>query len=145
MTLSILPLVIEGRSIALLADYVVEIISGQPWVPLPKARRELPGVCAWRGRAIAVLDLAALSRELRPLEPGEVRSRTVVANIDRVTLALPVDAVHEPCSVDESRMAPSRLTEQAFARYELQIDDRTVAPVLDLEVLVADFSNGAGP
>src|SRR6185503_16343383 len=116
----------------------------QPWVPLPKARRELPGVCAWRGRAIAVLDIAALSDGLRPLAPGEIRARTVVASVDRVTLAVPVDAVHEVCAVDESQLAPSRLTEQAFARHELQIDQRTVAPMLDLEALVADFTGRAG-
>jgi chemotaxis signal transduction protein len=145
VTLSILPLVLEGRSIALAAEHVVEIVGGQPWVPLPKTRRELPGVCAWRGRAIAVLDIAALSGGLKPLSPGEVRARTVVASVDRVTLALPVDSVHEVCSVDESQLAPSRLTDQAFTRHELKIDARTVAPVLDLEALVADFSNGAEP
>ena len=143
MTLAILPLVLEGRSIALVADHVLEIIGGQPWVPLPKARKELPGVCAWRGRAIAVLDIAALSDGLRPLLPGEIRARTVVASVGRVTFAVPVDAVQEVCSVDETRIAPRRLTEQTFARRELQIDARTVAPVLDLEALVADFSSGA--
>jgi chemotaxis signal transduction protein len=142
MMLSILPLVLEGRTIALAANRVVEIIGGQPWVALPKTRRELPGVCAWRGRAIAVLDIAALSAGLRPLSPGEIRARTVVTSVDRVTFALPVDAVHEVCAVDENSLVPGRLTEQAFTRHELQIDDRTVAPVLDLEALVADFSRG---
>jgi chemotaxis signal transduction protein len=142
MTLSILPLILEGRSIALPAERVLEIIGGQPWVLLPKARKELPGVCAWRGRAIAVLDIAAMSAGLKPLAPGEIRARTVVATVDRVTFAVPVDAVHEVCSVDESRIVPSRLTEQAFARHELPIDDRTVAPLLDLEALLADFSKG---
>jgi chemotaxis signal transduction protein len=55
-----LPLQLHGVWLAIEASHVQEIVSGRAWVALPGASAEVPGVLAWRGRAIGVLDLGPL-------------------------------------------------------------------------------------
>ena len=79
---------------ALRAHDVREILGERVWVAIPGTQAVMPGVTAWRGRAIAVLDLAAVIDGLTPLggvatQGGEgKRSRTLVAQVGDNTVAI---------------------------------------------------------
>jgi chemotaxis signal transduction protein len=93
VTRALIPLKVQKVWIALDASCIREILGERPWVRVPPLLHQVPGVLAWQGRAIALLDLGTLGDDLKPLAPGERRSRTLVANVDDATLAIPVDEV----------------------------------------------------
>jgi chemotaxis signal transduction protein len=97
-----LPLSIAGAWVALDAARVAAIIGASTPVPIPGLPPFVPGVIAFRGRAVPALDLGALLGAAPPLGPGEGRARTVVLDLggDRrgggaSLLAVPADAVRE--------------------------------------------------
>ena len=73
------------------AEIIREILGAQPWLPIPGARAEMPGVIAWRGRAIPVVDLAAPFGVER-LGAGEARPRTLIAGVADSIVAVPMKA-----------------------------------------------------
>lgn len=139
MSTSVVPLSVHGVWLALPAPSLVEILGRCTWVPVAGAPAELPGVIAWRGRAIALLDLGRLMTGAEGLQPGESRRRTVVVVQDGCTVALPVDEVREVLELAEDRVHPASATRQRFADREVEIDGVPV-PLLDPAAIIASFA-----
>jgi chemotaxis signal transduction protein len=86
---------------------------------------------AWRGRAIAVLDLGAITETADPLKPGEERPRAVVIQLGAMTLAIPVEAAREVREVAAERLRNPHATRQRYALHEVDLDG-VPTPVVDL-------------
>ena len=134
-TKTFVPVQIGTVWLALDAAWVREVLGERPWVPLPGASPALPGVIAWRGRAIAVVDIGALTGLANPLHPGRVRHRVVVAQFDPYTLALPVEAVREVMEVPEEEFRPPHATMQTYSAGEIDLLG-VPTPVLDLPAVI---------
>src|SRR6478752_7597471 len=90
------------------AEIIREILETQVWLPIPGARAEMPGVIAWRGRAIPVVDLAAPFGS-EAMTTGETRARTLIAAVAGSIVAVPVDAAREVHTVAEAALRPVNL------------------------------------
>ena len=134
-THALLPIQIQGRWLALDALAVQEVLGERPWVPIPGSSSHIPGVMAWRGRAIAILDLGAATEMAGPLATGEKRARAVVTQVGSSTVALLVDAAREVCEVRGDQMRPPHATRQPFTASEVEIDGVPM-PVVDLPAIV---------
>ena len=128
---ALLPVEIRGRWLVLEALSVQEILGQRAWVPVPGAPQNVPGVLAWRGRAIAVLDLGAITTVAEPLTPGEQRPRAVVAAAGTTTVAILVDAAREVREVGADRLHPPHATRPRFTLSEVEIDGIPM-PIIDL-------------
>jgi chemotaxis signal transduction protein len=128
---ALLPIQVSGRWLVLDALAVQEILGQRPWVPVPGAPVNVPGVLAWRGRAIAVLDLGAVTEVAQPLAPGDQRPRAVVVKIGETTVALLADAAREVQQVAADRVRPPHAARLRFASGEVEFDGVPM-PVLDL-------------
>jgi chemotaxis signal transduction protein len=135
MGLSVVPLQLRDIWLAVPAQAVQEILGERPWVTIAGAPPELPGVLAWRGRAIAVLDLGRLVDRGGALVAGESRRRTVVVQLDGCALAIPVDGVREVQVIAPEQVHPSHTTRQRFSDTEIQLDGVPM-PLLDLDAMV---------
>jgi chemotaxis signal transduction protein len=132
---SFVPITIESTWIAIDMATVREIGGPLTWIALPTASAALPGVAAWRGRAIAVADLAALlgAGERLTAPTGRVRTLYVVQGAS--TLAVPVDAVREPLTIADSDIRPPRARTESFCTGELDVEGHTTL-VVDLGVIL---------
>lgn len=130
MSLSIVPAKLHDVWFAVPASAVLEILGEQRWVPIVGAPAEMPGVIAWRGRAVAVLDLGPLGGGAS-LVVGETRRRTVVVGVGDATLALPVEGVREVQELPDTAMRPAHLTRLRHATMEVELDGVPM-PLLDL-------------
>jgi chemotaxis signal transduction protein len=101
----LLPLSVGGAWLAIDAREVVEIIGPTLIVRLPGTPPLVPGVVAFRGRAVPVLDLGALRGVAAPLGPGASRARTVMVQRGPSLLALPADTVREVLEVSAAQIA----------------------------------------
>jgi chemotaxis signal transduction protein len=104
------------RWIAVRAAHVREVLGRASVVPIPGSKDGLVGVMAWRGRAVAVLDLGPAVGEPAFAEP---RGRTLVLEVGLDTIAVPVDRVREARAADSSR--PTHATRTSFASIELDV------------------------
>src|SRR5215471_796783 len=94
----------DGVWHALPAEHVREILGGRGWVAIPTVSNGVPGVIAWRGRAIAVVDLGVVQGAAPWLKSGVVRPRTVVVEARGCTVAFPVDLVREVSDVQRAEL-----------------------------------------
>jgi len=140
MSRALLPIRVGGVWMAIDALQAREILGRRPHVALPGASAGLPGVIAWQGRAVAVVDLGALTGVCSPLQ--ESRERTVVIQHGPVTFAVPVDAVREVQVASDEQVRPAHATRQRFATTEVELD-RTPVSVLDLSAVVEAIRGGA--
>jgi chemotaxis-related protein WspB len=109
----ILPLRIDGAWLAIDAADVVEILGRRSWTAVPGASTLAPGVIAFRGRAIAAIDLGTLRGGAPALVAGEERARVVIARHGASTFALLADGVREVqelTSVGDSSVDPADVT-----------------------------------
>jgi purine-binding chemotaxis protein CheW len=143
MSIALIPVRVQAEWLLVEAALVQEILGAQPWLSMPHARRELPGVVAWRGRAVPLVDLAAVLG-VGSLAPQESRPRTLIAQTERGFLALPVDEVREVQSLSPDQIREAHAVERPFAPTEADLKS-TVMPVLDLTSLVTTLSGGAAP
>lgn len=123
------------------ASAVQEITAARRWVPIPGASPEVPGVVEWRGRAVGVLDVAALVAGIDPLAAGAGRPRTIVVQSEGCLLAVPVDVVTEVREVAEGQLRPARSSDPLLAGTEVDVDGRVLA-ILDLPALVRRLAGG---
>jgi len=121
MTMSVVPAKLHDVWFVVPAAAVQEILGEQRWVPIVGAPTEMPGVIAWRGRAVAVLDLGPLSGSAA-MAAGESRRRTVIVNVEDATLALPVEGVREVQEVPDEAVRPAQLTQLRHATMEVELD-----------------------
>jgi chemotaxis signal transduction protein len=132
---SFVPITIDSTWVAIDMAMVREIGGPVTWIALPSANATLPGVAAWRGRAVAVADLAALLGAGERLSPPTGRFRTLYLQQGASTLAVPVDAVREPLTVSESDIRPPRVRTEAFCTGELDVEGHTTL-LIDLGVIL---------
>lgn len=125
------------------ADDIREILGAEPWLPIPGARAEMPGVIAWRGRAIPVVDLGAPFGAAR-LGAGEQRPRTLIAAVADSVVAVPVDAAREVHAFGAAELKPVAITQLPYASAEAELFERVLA-VIDLPRFVAEILGGAAP
>jgi chemotaxis signal transduction protein len=143
MAASLMPVQLGQRWLAIPAEPVQEVLGERSWVAIPSAPPDLPGVLAWRGRAVAILDLGRVSGAGDPLGEGQPRRRTMVVQQGGLTLAVPVDGVREVHTISDEGVHPPVATRIRFAAAEVEIDGLPM-PVLDLPALVAAVSAGRG-
>ena len=134
MTISVLPAKLHDVWFVVPASAVQEILGEQRWVPIVGAPAEMPGVIAWRGRAVAVLDLGPLGGSA-PLAVGESRRRTVIVHVEDTTLAVPVEGVREVQEVPDAAVRPAQLTRLRHATMEIDLDGVPM-PLIDLADLL---------
>jgi chemotaxis signal transduction protein len=130
-----IPAKIGSAWVALEAAYVHEILGARPWVPIPHASPNVPGVLAWRGRAIAVYDLARLVESGEPLRAGVERSRNLVVEARGCTLAMPLDAVHEVRELEGPQVRQSHVTRLRHSTTEIELFG-AMAAVVDVPFLI---------
>jgi chemotaxis signal transduction protein len=103
----------------------------------------MPGVIAWRGRAIPVVDLAAPFGFAR-LRPGETRPRTLIATVAESIVAVPVDAAREVHAFSAAELKPVNVTTLPYAVAEADLFERVLG-LVDLPRFVAEILGGAAP
>jgi chemotaxis signal transduction protein len=128
---SFVPITIDSTWVAVDMSTVREIGGPVTWIALPTATAALPGVAAWRGRAVAVADLAAVLGAGERLSPPTGRVRTLYLQQGASTLAVPVDAVREPLTVADHDIRPPRARTESFCTGELDVEGHTTL-IVDL-------------
>jgi len=141
MSGSWIPVRIETEWLLLEAALIQEILGTEPWLAIPHTRSELPGVLAWRGRAVPLLDLAAVFG-LSPLPPQSYRPRALVAQTERGFVAIPVDEAREVHALEPHRIRSAHAVEKPFSPSEAVLDGIVMA-VLDLSALVFALTAGS--
>jgi chemotaxis signal transduction protein len=140
---ALVPARIDQAWVLLDAEIIREILGAEPWLPIPGARAEMPGVIAWRGRAIPVVDLAAPFGFER-LSAGQVRPRTLIAEVAESIVAVPVEAAREVHAFTTNELRPCNVTHLPYASAEAELGER-VLPVIDLLRFVHEILGGAAP
>jgi chemotaxis signal transduction protein len=132
----VVPIRIRQTWLAIDALCVEQILGQSKWMRVPMTPRPWPGVMAWRGRAVAILDLGLFC------EGGDVpwdgtATRHVIARACGCHVAIPVDEVRESRAVEEQTVRPSLVTRQRYSQREIELEGQILA-VFDLEELVRD-------
>jgi chemotaxis signal transduction protein len=143
MPLYLLPIRVESTWLALDASQIEDIVGQQTVIAIPGAPPGLPGLTEWRGKAVAVVDLAVWTEGGTPLDAGVRRPRTLLARAKGSTVALPVDAVREVHEVATGAPKPARVTRQRFAESEIELDGM-VLPILDIGACIASLAGDRG-
>lgn len=134
----VLPLVLGDVWVAIDPGIVVEVLGTRTWMRVPGSPRQLPGILAWRSRAIAVLDL----RDVLGV-PGSANTpppRTVIARADDCTFAFFVDVAREARTVDASAVTTPHAVGGRFVTHELALDGR-VMPIVDVAAMIGAVAN----
>lgn len=132
---SFVPITIESTWVAVDMATVREIGGPLTWIALPTASAALPGVAAWRGRAVAVADLAAVLGAGERLAPPTGRVRTLYLQQGASTLAVPVDAVREPLTISDNDIRAPRARTESFCTGEVDVEGHTTL-IVDLGVIL---------
>jgi chemotaxis signal transduction protein len=135
---SFVPITIHSTWVAIDMATVKEIGGPLTWIALPTASATLPGVAAWRGRAVTVADLAALLDAGERLASPTARVRTLYLQHGTSTLAVPVDAVREPLAIADDDIRPSRVRTDSFCLGEVDVEGHTTL-VIDLGMLLPGY------
>jgi chemotaxis signal transduction protein len=139
---SFVPITIHSTWIVVDMAMVKEIGGPLTWIALPTANATLPGVTAWRGRAVAVADLAAVLGAGERLASPTGRVRTLYLQHGTSTLAVPVDTVREPLMLSDDDIRPSRTRTDTFCLGEVDVEGHTTL-VVDLGVLLPGYRPAA--
>jgi chemotaxis signal transduction protein len=141
MTAHLMPILLETSWYLVETEAVREVLGAEPWLPIPRARAELPGVVVWRGRAVPLVDVARVLGVAPGASPR--RARTLIVIHEHGIAALPIDAAREVKSVSEDRLLPTPDEVVPYATHELD-EDGIVTPVIDLARLLSDLHRVAG-
>lgn len=130
---ALIPFEIAGRTLAVPLAGVLEVLGAREWIALPGAPPAIPGATAWRGRAIALIDLAPLLGGA-PLHGSGARPRMLVVQLRDEVVALAVDRVHEACA--GSHLVLHHAVSLPLPRHgDAQLGDRLVS-VVDLDTWI---------
>ena len=143
MMRALIPAKLETSWILLDAEMIREVLGAEAWLPIPGARAEMPGVIAWRGRALPVLDLAA-PFGLERLRPGQSRPRILIAEVADNVVALPVDAAREVHAFKPDQLGPPNITAFPYTLAEAELFGRVLA-LVDLPKFVLEILGGSAP
>ena len=136
MTTHLMPILLESSWYLVETGQVREVLGAEPWLPIPRARAELPGVVVWRGRAVPLIDVARVLGVATNSAPQ--RARTLIVIHEHGIAALPVDAAREVKSVPEERLLPTPDEVIPYATHELD-EDGAITPLIDLTRLLSDL------
>lgn len=134
-----LPVRLERHWVLVDATAVVEVMGSLEWLPVPQAEARMPGVCAWRGRALAVVDLRRLLGIPSPV--STVSPRTLILDTPSGHLAAPISEARAVIWLEEERLRSVHATSLPYMRAELD-DGEAVMPVLDLPALLSALTGG---
>jgi purine-binding chemotaxis protein CheW len=141
MSAHLIPILLESSWYLVETERVHEVLGAEPWLPIPRARAELPGVVVWRGRAVPLVDVARVLGVAS--SPSPQRARTLIVTHEQGVAALPVDGAREVKTVPEARLLPMHDEVVPYATHELD-EEGVVTPVIDLARLLNDLHRVAG-
>lgn len=141
MSAHLLPIMLESSWYLVETARVREVLGTQPWLPIPRARAELPGVIVWRGRAVPLVDIARVLGVASGA--GAHRARTLIVNHEQGVAALSIDAAREVKSVPEAQLLAMHDEIIPYATHELD-EEGIVTPVIDLARLISDLHRVTG-
>jgi chemotaxis signal transduction protein len=133
----VLPIAVASIWLGLEARVAIEIVGETSWVRVPTASDLVPGVVAFRGRAVALVDLGAALPDVPRLDPKAIRARTILAETPHGTVALAVDRVREVISVRTDEIRDARLTRGAAREITA---GEICMPLIDLGELLGDLA-----
>jgi chemotaxis signal transduction protein len=136
----VLPVELASTWFLIEAHHVREVLGAEPWLPIPRARAELPGVVVWRGRAVPLVDMARVLGVPSPGAGG--RARTLIVHDDRGVAALPVDAAREVRTIPSETLRPVHGALVPYATRELD-EDGTLVALIDLSALLSDLERAS--
>ncbi|HYQ00952.1 MAG TPA: chemotaxis protein CheW [Polyangiaceae bacterium] len=142
MSAHLLPILLESNWYLIETQRVREVLGAQPWLPIPRARAELPGVIVWRGRAVPLVDIARVLGVAGAANAQ--RARTLIVSHDQGMAALSIDAAREVKSVPQDRLLPMHDEIIPYATHELD-EEGVVTPVIDLARLISDLHRVSDP
>ena len=136
MTAHLLPIELGARWYLVEARLIHEVLGTEPWLPIPRARPELPGVIVWRGRAVPLVDLAAVLG----VETGAIgeRARTLIVKHEQGAAAFAVDGAREVRTVTDDRLRSTPNQMVPYSKREVE-DDGTALPVIELDTLLSEL------
>lgn len=141
MSRTFMPIELDSVWLLVDANLVREVLAREPWLPIPRARSELPGVVAWRGRAVPLVDLGRVLGLESSVEPG-ARARTLIVDHERGVAAIPVDRAREVRPIDEERFREGHQGAHPYAERELD-EAGTPMALVDLSRLLSDLDRRA--
>lgn len=133
-----LPFRLQSTWLMLDAACVRKILGAERWLVVPCASEHLPGILAWKGRALPLLDLSQILA-LGKSRPGESR-RTLIVQRPNEVLAIPVDAVREVRHVPQSELQAPRNAIHPYASAEAEIEGH-LTTLLDLPALLESIAD----
>jgi chemotaxis signal transduction protein len=137
----VLPVQLDSSWFLIEAHHVREVLGAEPWLPIPRARAELPGIVVWRGRAVPLVDVARVLGVSNSAARG--RSRTLIVHHDRGVAALPVDAAREVRTIAQADLRPVQGALVPYATRELD-EEGAVALLIDVNALLSDLERASG-
>jgi chemotaxis signal transduction protein len=140
MRLHLMPIELGARWYLVEARLVHEVLGAEPWLPIPRARAELPGIVVWRGRAVPLVDLGLLLGTAG--EPASPRARTLIVKHEQGAAAFAVDAAREVRTVAEDRLRTTPHQALPYSRRELD-DDGTPLPLIELDALLSELDRAS--
>jgi chemotaxis signal transduction protein len=136
-----MPIELDSSWLLVEANLVREVLGREPWLPIPRARAELPGVVAWRGRAVPLVDLGRVLGFQSSAEAG-ARARTLIIDHERGVAAIPIDRAREVRPIAEDRFREAHGVTHPYAESELD-EAGTVMALVDLSRLLSDLDRTA--
>jgi chemotaxis signal transduction protein len=130
---ALMPFRLRERWLMFDASVVKEVLGGQQWLVVPQSSRGLLGLCAWRGRAIPVLDMLSLLGLGAPT--GEPWQRTLVLECAENIVAVPVNEARAVVVVGAAARRARHVTALPFSHVEVD-DGRQVMSVIDVSEIV---------
>jgi len=135
MSEPLLMISVQSLKLFVVARIVREVLGEKDWIPIPGTRQELPGVIGWGRRAVAMLDLARMVADLRPLQVGETRARMLLLQLSDSNLAIPADSVSSILDIDTADIRPRALTDIPLCPREVHLSG-DVFPLFDPALLL---------
>jgi len=137
MSEQLVMITVQSEKLLVVARSVREVLGEKTWIPIPGTRPEMPGVVGWGRRAVALLDLARVFSNLSPLQPGTVRARTLLLQVDESSLAMPADTVSSVMDVAVTHIRPRALIDFPLCRSEVHLNG-DVLPLFDPTLLLTE-------
>ncbi len=132
----LMPIRLEDARLMVEASKVREVLGRQRWLTVPGTAPYLRGVCAWKGRAIPVLDLAPL---LGLTHDGtDALERTLIVECSDNVAAIPVSEAQAVIFVRRDQQRPPEVNAHRYCRAEVD-SGAELASIVDLDALFRDL------
>lgn len=145
MNPALLPVKLKDTWVTVAAERVREIVGAQQWLRMPNSTPQMPGLLAWRGQAIPLIDFALVlgihSDAASPDSAG--MGRILVIQHGHNTAGLAVDEAREVCRISDADLLAAHSTKLRFAVREVDADG-LVMPVIDLGQMLQELEGSAG-